>query len=704
MLTVMTLSSLMACSDKDDPYVDPTPVDPEPVDPTEEYDEAYYAEHATISSQSSEYETSSDKSGVVSFGVEGGEVVIYVDCGVEWTVENNNPDLFAASANVSDGTLLVTAEENLVESELAGSFTLYTAESLIEFATVSVRQSAYVNPRALILEYTMSGSGTIMLPLSGTVDCTVNWGDGSDVQAVTGTLPTHTYESAGTYDVSITGLVSELSSNKIDTGYSSHLTKVVQWGNVSLGYMEYAFQNCYNLKSIPRDTNGGLSAVLSMWMAFYNCSSLETIEAGAFDYCKNVSSFYSAFGYCSKLSSLPEGLFSACTGTSNFQYVLYECPSLGDLPAGLFAGCSAVTSLYCAFQDSGVTSVPEGFLDDCVNVTDIRYMFSGCSSLKSIPDGLFDNCLEIAKIDAAFQGCGSLQSVPAGLFKNCTKLDTAQRVFQGCSKIKEIPDAEFFGDGTNVFSASYIFYGCSSLESVPAGLFDTFTTSTYFECSFQDCTSLKSVPAGLFDKCTAVKYMENLFYGCSSFESIPEGLFDNCTEVLKLEAAFAATNISAIPSGLFDNCRKVTSFYGVFDECSNLREIPSKLFDNCTAVTDFSYAFNMCTKLTSIPTRLFTYNTEVTDFSYCFCWCTSLTSIPARLFDNCTKVKDFSYAFSNCTAVTGESPYTEVGGTKVHLYERSSYPSSFTAPTTTTKCFYGCIGLSDYSSIPLGWL
>lgn len=39
------------------------------------------------------------------------------------------------------------------------------------------------------------------------------------------------------------------------------------------------------------------------------------------------------------------------------------------------------------------------------------------------------------------------------------------------------------------------------------------------------------------------------------------------------------------------------------------------------------------------------------------------------------------------SGVTGESPYTEIDGTKYHLYERYLNPDRFIAPTSYTSCF-----------------
>ena len=164
--------------------------------------------------------------------------------------------------------------------------------------------------------------------------------------------------------------------------------------------------------------------------------------------------------------------------------------------------------------------------------------------------------------------------------------------------------------------------------------------------------------------------------------------------------------LQMIPKGLFDKCTEVTSFRETFCECINLQTIPEGLFDKCTEATSFNGTFKYCTSLQDIPEGLFDHNTKVTSFYYCFSG-TAITELPVGLFGSCTEVTNFSGAFVDCSNLTGESPYTiiKINGedVKIHLYERSNYPEYFTAPTSYSGCYYGCTGLTDYSSIPSNW-
>jgi surface protein len=73
---------------------------------------------------------------------------------------------------------------------------------------------------------------------------TVDWGDGSEDSGVTGDI-THTYNSAGTYTVSISGDLKNIQFDN-DTDYQK-LLSVEQWGDTQWTTMEKAFYGCLNM-------------------------------------------------------------------------------------------------------------------------------------------------------------------------------------------------------------------------------------------------------------------------------------------------------------------------------------------------------------------------------------------------------------------------------------------------------------------------
>ncbi|MEX0275599.1 MAG: BspA family leucine-rich repeat surface protein, partial [Flavobacteriaceae bacterium] len=97
-----------------------------------------------------------------------------------------------------------------------------------------------------------------------TYNYTVDWGDGSTSENVTGNI-VHTYESRGTYRVSISG-----DFPRMYFGHGSDPSKLIfinQWGDMNWSSMEEAFKGCENLEVLAADVPD-LSRVSSLARMF----------------------------------------------------------------------------------------------------------------------------------------------------------------------------------------------------------------------------------------------------------------------------------------------------------------------------------------------------------------------------------------------------------------------------------------------------
>ncbi len=550
-----------------------------------------------------------------------GSSSVTVESNYDWDYSyDSSNDWFTVSRN--DNDLTVTAKETEEEHEATVTVTAGDGAENVTEAQLTISMAG---KNALILTYTITSANTsARLPIYGTVDCTVDWGDGT-VERYTSTRPSHTYAAKGDYDVIIDGTVTALYSSGISSSSSPlAISAVKQWGNTGLTDMNHAFY------------------------------------------------------YCTSLASLPEYTGDAFVDVTDFQYAFCDCPSLKEIPKGIFDNCPKNTAGNHIFYGcSTITTIPEGLFDNWPEVTTFRSAFYECSSLTTIPAHLFSNCPKVTSFRSTFEYCPSLTEVPAGLFDGCSAATTFAWVFYAATSLKTISSDRVFGGCSSATTVMYAFTKCSALETIPAGLFDDCTALEDFIWVFDECSSLKSVPKGLFDNMPKVESFYCTFYACTSLEEIPEGLFDHCPEVYDCQFLFTeCSSLKAIPKGLFDNIPKVNNFYALFYKCASLTEIPEGLFDNCPLVTNFSYALYACTGLSSVPPGLFSNNKLVTDFSYTF----------ARNPD-----------------LGGESPYEEIDGVKVHLYERANYPDIYATPTVTTLCFVDDTRLTDYDNIPIAW-
>ena len=283
-----------------------------------------------------------------------------------------------------------------------------------------------------------------------------------------------------------------------------------------------------------------------------------------------------------------------------------------------------------------------------------------------------------------------------------TGLEKMQYAFYRCAALESIPSPGPEAPFARVTTFSKAFDSCDALREIPADLFAGCTELTDLSSCFNDCDALKSIPEHLLDDCTGVEKLSSIFAYCRGLESVPGRLFASCSKVTDLGYLFTACeSLRTIPADLFAGCSAATTFMQCFSGCEALGAIPAGLFDDCTQVEVFQSVFMDCVALKSIPEGLFDKHPNAVKFNFTFADCTGIESVPVSLFDNCRKATAFTQTFRACSAWQGESPYTLVDGTKVHLYERSKYPDAFEkAPSSSTNgTFRACTGLADYEKM-----
>ncbi len=559
----------------------------------------------------------------------------------------------------ADGETTVTISANET-GDVRQTVVRFTASDGAEnTAEADLTITQLVATASLVLTYTTSEESTLVyLPLAGTVDCAVDWGDGSDLEYVTEVNPSHVYTSAGEYDVTVSGTVTGISYEGITTNKARNttLTAVKQWGDTGLTDMYWAFAYCTSLASIPGDT--------------------EDVKAFA-----NVRDFSYAFSYTA-ITSIPEDLFAYATEARYF----------------------ADTFWYC----ENVTSVPENLFAAATEATIFSQVFRECYSLSSIPAGLFAANTKAEQFDIAFLGC-PITEIPEELFANNTAAMTFSECFEICEDLEEIPE-DLFKYNTEVLSYHGTFYGCTSLSEIPANLFQSASKCTDFSMCFMLCYGLTSIPTGLFDTCTAAQDMQFLFAYDFMIMSVPSSLFYNCPNVTTFNGVFGLLMFMSsfdgffmsFSSDMFKNCTVVEDFSQVFSYTA-ISSVPEKVFSYSSKVTDYLGVFMGCGDLESVPPSLFASNPNAAGFAYAFQDCESLESIPSNIFDSNLMIDDVEGTFDGCDCLECESPYTEVNGTKVHLYERNSYSDTFATIVFYDDCFSGCTSLTDYYSIPRSW-
>lgn len=122
-----------------------------------------------------------------------------------------------------------------------------------------------------------SSSNQISLPLESgaTYNFTVAWGDGtsSTITSWDDAAKTHTYASAGTYTVTMTGVFDKF--RFIAAGDAQKILDITQWGGNAWADMEQAFAGCSNLQITAVDAPN-LENIISLLGLFYGATNFNS--------------------------------------------------------------------------------------------------------------------------------------------------------------------------------------------------------------------------------------------------------------------------------------------------------------------------------------------------------------------------------------------------------------------------------------------
>lgn len=446
-------------------------------------------------------------------------------------------------------TLTFSAKANETMEERQAKIELISSGVVVE--TLLVYQKANLDPTAFVVKVNVTESSmknTLILPLTGTVDATVDWGDGK-TETVTAVNPQHVYEQEGEYYVTVIGSVTAL-GNRLTKTSQSAIVRVIQWGQLGLESLEEAFYNNKGLTQVALPDAGAFAKVTTVENMFYNCTLLTAVPAGLFDNLTEVTDVSGLFTNCTALVSVPDGLLDKLTKVTTVSSFFNGCSSLRTVPNDFFKSQTEVTASGMIFKGcSSLESVPSGLLDPFTKTTTIGSLFSGCKSLGNLPEGLFDkvgsnvdpsakavdasylfeNCVKmtdfpslsklpnVSNVASLWRGCTAMTTVPADYFpSSCTNSISVGNMFNGCTSLKSLP-AGLLKNMTDITTALSMFTNCSSLETLPEGFFDAMVGCTNIKEMFKGCTSLESLPAGLFDKMTSITATASAFYGCTGF-------------------------------------------------------------------------------------------------------------------------------------------------------------------------------------------
>ena len=247
--------------------------------------------------------------------------------------------------------------------------------------------------------------------------CSVDWGDNSATDTMTGTSEStvkyqgHTYASTGSYTISIASSSGTIAFYSTSNGYPSVLLAVDGSNN-----KKYCVVYANAISAVRLGSNASVKNYA--FCRLYNCKTI-TIPSGV------TSIGQSAFYYCYSLSSLT--IPSGVTSIDNFTF--QNCYSLSSLtiPSGVTSiGQSAFNSCYTFTSltiPSGVTSIGNSVFSSCYTLTSLTIP----SGVTSIGNSVFNSCHTFTSLtipsgvtsigQSAFHYCYSLSSltIPSGV-------------------------------------------------------------------------------------------------------------------------------------------------------------------------------------------------------------------------------------------------------------------------------------------------
>ena len=330
--------------------------------------------------------------------------------------------------------------------------------------------------------------------------------------------------------------------------------------------------------------------------------------------------------------SKPEGAYDLNQGwyaiSENIKKVVFDAS---------FANARPTSCEHWFFYCSNLTTIEGIEYFNTENVTNMRYMFDDCKSLKSLDLTNF-NTENVTDMYSMFASCTSLESLDLTNF-NTAKVTNMESMFQSCYALKTIYASDKFATD-QITEGSCMFTDCLKLKDYTSSKED----HTYANCG----------PTGYFT------------YGRGY------AMFDNATETLtfsykgfKPEGAYELNEGGNTPKWISKNSyvKKVvfdasfanarpTSCNEWFFSCSNLTTIEGIEYLNTAKVTNMNNMFGHCESLKSLD--LSSFNTaKVTRMSRMFYISKALTTIYASDKFVTNKVTNGNDMFYGCEKLNG---------------------------------------------------
>ena len=204
-------------------------------------------------------------------------------------------------------------------------------------------------PAFSVVMRTTGASETVTLPMTGSVNTVIDWGDGSSPETVTTDNITHVYATADDYTIAITGSCDVFAFD--NAGDKLKLIELLAWGT-DFTFTTLDFYGCSNLVTASDLGESGATPT-DLSDAFRNCSSLTSLDVTGFD----TSS-------CANMADM----FLGCTGLTSLDVTSFDTSSCTNMER-MFRNCTGLTSLDVTGFDTSSCAGMRGMFFDCTSLT-----------------------------------------------------------------------------------------------------------------------------------------------------------------------------------------------------------------------------------------------------------------------------------------------------------------------------------------------
>jgi surface protein len=234
-------------------------------------------------------------------------------------------------------------------------------------------------PMLIEVDTNLIAGTTVTLPLRGTADVSVDWGDGQTSTTTTSGNLQHTYASNGNYTIGIRGSLSQFGNGWESYPHAEAITGVSAWGDLGLTSLGGAFHGASNLTIVPTT----LPPTVSDTTAMFAFASSFNHAIGNWN-TSNVTDMSGMFGHASAFNQ-PVGDWDTRNVTNMSD--MFTGASAFDQPIGTW-NTSKVTNMGWMFSDANSFNQPIGNWDTS-NVTIMTAMFQNAPAFNQ-PIGEWD--------------------------------------------------------------------------------------------------------------------------------------------------------------------------------------------------------------------------------------------------------------------------------------------------------------------------